>query len=316
LLLLSREVLPGLRLAYVPHGPAISEPPQAAVFLTRLGKALAPLLPPAAAMIRFDLPWPEQSTEVPPMLKHPELKKATDIQPASTVVIDLNSGEEELLAAMSAKTRYNIRLSFKKGVRVSEGGEAELAAWYDLYRETARRDRISLHSFAYYRSLFVAPGREGGRDACGSTAAGGDAGREGGRDAALPRLKLLLARAGNELLAGIIVALHRDTATYLYGASSNRGRNLMPNHALQWRAMQLAREEGCRSYDLFGIPPRPDPGHPMHGLYRFKTGFGGHIIHRYGCHDLPLRPLLYSVYRGAEQCRSYYYRRFLKQKRS
>lgn len=297
LLVLSRQIIPGARLAYVPHGPVIPEPPQAADVLVRLGEALAPLLPASTMLIRWDPPWCAGGG-TNPALEHPQLKKGPDIQPASTVVISLGGAEEELLAAMKAKTRYNIRLSLKKGVRVSEGGEAELAAWYELYRETARRDRISLHSFEYYRQLFAA-----GAAAAGAEKAGG------------PRLLLLLAHAGEELLAGIIVALHRDTATYLYGASSNRGRNMMPNYALQWRALQLAREAGCRSYDLFGIPPRSDPGHPMHGLYRFKTGFGGRILHRYGCYDLALRRLPAGCYRAAEKLRNSYYRGFLKRRR-
>jgi lipid II:glycine glycyltransferase (peptidoglycan interpeptide bridge formation enzyme) len=308
LLVLCREILPGFGLAYVPHGPAIAEPPLPAHFLARLGKDLAQLLPPSTMLIRYDLPWTRSGDAPRQKQEFPGLKKGPDVQPASTVVIDLAGDEQKLLAAMKAKTRYNIRLSDKKGVRVSEGGEEDLAAWYDLYRETARRDRISVHSFDYYRTLFQA--------ASGSWAAGGGAGRDAPGDGAGPRLKLLLARAGDELLAGIIVAFHRATATYLYGASSNRGRNLMPNYALQWRALQLAREAGCLSYDLFGIPPRPDPGHPMHGLYRFKTGFGGRIVHRYGCYDLPLRPLAGGFYRWAESIRNFYYRGLLKRTRS
>jgi lipid II:glycine glycyltransferase (peptidoglycan interpeptide bridge formation enzyme) len=73
----------------------------------------------------------------------------------------------------------------------------------------------------------------------------------------------------------------------------------MATYALQWHAMQLARAEGCRVYDLFGIPPTGAAAHPMHGLYRFKTGFGGFVLHRRGCWDYPLREE-YSSCRGSE----------------
>ena len=96
------------------------------------------------------------------------------------------------------------------------------------------------------------------------------------------------------------------------GSSADRKRNLMPSYALQWQAMRLARDSGCRSYDLFGIPPRDDAAHPMHGLYRFKTGFGGTIFNRLGCWDVALRPLLYGAYRIAESLRGAYFRRWRK----
>ena len=121
-------------------------------------------------------------------------------------------------------------------------------------------------------------------------------------------LSLYLARHDGELLAGIIVARYRRSAYYLYGASSNAKRNLMPAYALQWRAISECKKEGAESYDFFGVPPAEDSDHPMHGLYRFKVGFGGTIVHRPGAYDLPLRRAWYSLFRRAERARAYYYR--------
>jgi lipid II:glycine glycyltransferase (peptidoglycan interpeptide bridge formation enzyme) len=218
-----------------------------------------------------------------------------DIQPPDTAVLDLGYEEESLLAAMKTKTRYNIGLAAKKGVRVEEGTAADLPAWYRMYQETAQRDRITLHAFDYYRRQFELA-YAGGPDGPGQA----------------PELKLLLARHEGDLLAGIIVAVHGSAATYLYGASSDAKRNLMPAYALQWEAIRLVRRRGCRTYDLFGIPPSPDPAHPMHGLYRFKTGFGGRIVNRPGCWDYPYSRPGYTAYALAERARSWYYRRFRK----
>jgi lipid II:glycine glycyltransferase (peptidoglycan interpeptide bridge formation enzyme) len=110
-------------------------------------------------------------------------------------------------------------------------------------------------------------------------------------------------------LAGIVTLFRGGEGVYLYGASSNLHRNLMAPYALQWKAMQDARESGCSFYDLFGIPPSDNPDHPMAGLYRFKTGFigdngaGGRIIHRPGSWDYPCRPLLTFCFKGAEKLR-------------
>jgi lipid II:glycine glycyltransferase (peptidoglycan interpeptide bridge formation enzyme) len=294
LLVLVRPLPLGQRLAYVPHGPETPEPADWQELLSGLARALRPHLE-GCLFLRFDLPWSIRGEGAAgrPTASGRHLRKAPmDIQPPSTVILELDHAEEALLAAMKAKTRYNIGLASKKGVAVEEGGPGDLPAWYELYRETARRDRITLHPFEYYRRQFELASAPGGPVS----------------------LKLLLARHQGELLAGIIVALMGQAAWYLYGASSDRKRNLMPAYALQWEAMRMARRAGCLSYDLFGIPPADDPAHPMHGLYRFKTGFGGRILHRLGCWDSPLRPAGYRAYRLAERGREWYYRRLRKKR--
>jgi lipid II:glycine glycyltransferase (peptidoglycan interpeptide bridge formation enzyme) len=77
----------------------------------------------------------------------------------------------------------------------------------------------------------------------------------------------------------------------------------MPAYALQWHAVCDAKSAGCFYYDFFGIPPSDDPGHPMAGLYRFKTGFGGKILHRSGSWDYAYKPLVTRFFRFAEAAR-------------
>jgi lipid II:glycine glycyltransferase (peptidoglycan interpeptide bridge formation enzyme) len=294
LLVLVRSLPGGLRLAYVGHGPELPEPAgEREGLLLDLARALKPYLP-RCLFVRFDLPWGREGEgNMPVLLKEGNRlhRAGMEIQPPSTVVVDIDLPDADLLGAMKPKTRYNVRLAEKRDVSVREGTAADLPAWYALYRETARRDRITLHAQGYYATLL-------------------EMARSGGESA--PALTLLLAEHEGELLAGIIVALRGDRATYLYGASADRKRNLMPSYGLQWQAMRLARERGCRSYDLFGIPPRDDPAHPMHGLYRFKTGFGGTILNRLGCYDVAFHPGGYRIYRAAEALRSFYYRRWRK----
>ncbi|MFP4408073.1 MAG: lipid II:glycine glycyltransferase FemX [Spirochaetaceae bacterium] len=241
--------------------------------------------------IRWDVPFPTESLPAPPAMELEEaglVKAPTDVQPPDTVLLSLNRSEEQLLSEMKSKTRYNIRLAAKKGVRVELGDwKEDLDSWLELYRVTAERDRIAIHRPEYYRSLFGLAEAEDPRELS---------------------LSLYLAYHEKELLAGIIVGRFREAAYYLYGASANEKRNLMPAYALQWRAIQDAREGGAGSYDLFGIPPAEEPAHPMHGLYRFKVGFGGSIVRRPGAWDLPIRGLAYSGFRVAEGARSYYHK--------
>ena len=262
--------------------------------LLELAASLRPHLPRDTALIRYDLPWSREGGEPPPLRAGRGLRRAVAaVQPPSTVVVDLRPSENDILTGMKSKWRYNIGLARRKGVEVIDDDGGRLAEWYDLHRETGVRDRIVLHSFAYYRALF-------------------DLARTYGAGA--PEYRLLLAQVEGEAVAGIVVCFRGARAWYPYGASSDRHRGLMPNYLLQWQGIRMARERGCLSYDFCGIPPSDDPSHPMHGLYRFKTGFGGTIVHRPGCWDVALAPVRAAVYRRAEALRDLYYKRLRKRR--
>ncbi len=305
-LVLSRKVVGNIWFCYVPFGPPYKpDKSESSDFLYGAGMAIASQLRKVLGgggslcvkplFVRFDLPWRTDGDDRRNKIGGKVRKAPVDIQPPSTVILSLRETEEDLLRGMKSKTRYNIRLAFKRGVSVIESGIEDLSLWYDMYRETAERDRIAIHSLEYYTYLF-----ELARDYRKSY------GREG------PLLKLLLARVGKEVVAGNIVSFWGDTARYLYGASTGRKRNLMPTYALQWEAITMAKRLGYRYYDFFGIPPGPDPSHPMYGLYRFKTGFGGKIVHRYGCYDVPVDLLFYSFYTKAERARQFYFKKLRK----
>jgi lipid II:glycine glycyltransferase (peptidoglycan interpeptide bridge formation enzyme) len=299
-LFLQRTLPGGASLIYVPFGPALTGPPaDPAGFLVQFVQAARSRLPAGVVFVRFDLPWYlvgegnhphplKQGSYGKGLLK----KAAMTIQPISTVLLDIRPDEEPILARMHHKTRYNLKLAFKKGVEVVEAGGEQLPLWYELSQETKERDKITIHALAYYQTLFKLANQPN-----------------------TPQVKLLFAQVGEEKVAGIIVAFWGKRAYYLYGASSNRHRNLMPNHALQWRAIQLARAAGCETYDFCGIPPANDPDEAMFGLYRFKTGFGGEIINRYGCYDVVVQPWLYACYNGVEKLRHFYHRVLKKQLR-
>lgn len=218
-----------------------------------------------------------------------------DIQPPDTVQLDLTKPLETLLQNCKPKWRYNIRLAEKKGIVVrsffgNEAAEKGVPLFYSLYLDTAARDGIAVHSESYYRSL------------CTLAA----------RNSSTVSITVYTAFFEEKPLASIIVLLYRHEAVYLYGASSNEYRNLMPSYLLQWRAICDAQKAGCRTYDFYGIPPTDDPAHPMHGLYRFKTGFGGMIIRRIGSIDIPSRRIRYLLYKKAEQLRSWWFKKIKK----
>jgi lipid II:glycine glycyltransferase (peptidoglycan interpeptide bridge formation enzyme) len=291
-------------LAYIPLYPEIPQPGERAAsasgtgaFLTALCAALRSFLPRGTLCVRFDLtPAFETSAECASWKKAlcetPGVRNGAPVQPPDTVVLDLAPSEERLLSRMKSKWRYNIRLAEKKGVTVRRGTADEIAVFYNLYAVTARRDGIAIHSRAYYQSLFERAAERGGV-------------RKN------PDVRLYLAEHGGDALAAIVALFCPREGAYLYGAASNSKRNFMAAYLLQWQAIRDAKEYGCRCYDLYGIPPDDDACHPMHGLYRFKTGFGGTIIHRPGCADVPLSPA-YPLYRAAEALRAFWHKRIKK----
>jgi lipid II:glycine glycyltransferase (peptidoglycan interpeptide bridge formation enzyme) len=313
LLLLIRRLPAGFSFAYVPHGPELDIPEsERSSCLAELAKGLQPFLPRSCLFVRFDPPWYEietprgneddpsaltrehaaRATFVRPQIGQPLRRAAADVQPPDTVLVDLSPSEERILAAMKPKWRYNIRLAEKKGVVVEEAGIEGMQIFYELYRATSLRDKIALHPERYYRSLFETAAKKSGAD-----------------------LRLWIARHEGKPLASIITLFRGSRAVYLYGASSDEERNLMPTYALQWAAMKAAKAQGCLEYDLFGMPPTEDPTHPMAGLYRFKTGFGGQVVHRAGSWDYPLWGPAYALFRMAESARAWWFKDFKKRLR-
>lgn len=289
-------------IAYVPMAPECAN----LEFIETVSANLKKYLPKNTVYIRFDPPvgfaTATERDEAVEKLRHNRNTKARPasvcVQPPDTTILGLNKSCDELLAAMKSKWRYNIRLSQKKGVEVSyytaDSPEFETVfdQFYSLFEITGKRDGVNFHAKSYYKDLL-----ERGKP---SVCADG------------PQIRLYLAKHEDDYLAGIITLFCKREAVYLYGASGNLKRNLMPAYLLQWTAIQDAKKYGCPEYDFYGIPPTDAENHPMHGLYLFKTGFGGQEIHRIGSIDVPLRSVMYSLYSAAEKIRAWWHKKFLK----
>ncbi len=201
-----------------------------------------------------------------------------NIQPPRTILVDLTSPEDEILARMKQKTRYNIRLAAKKGVTIRPWGD--LSAFHDMMLITGDRDGFGVHSEKYYRRAYDLLHAKG-------------------------MCEILLAEYEGKPLAALFVACHGDRAYYLYGASTEEERNRMPTYLLQWEAMKWAKARGCEEYDLWGVPDEEEQTleanfesrhDGLWGVYRFKRGFGGELRRAVQARDRIYNPLLYRVY--------------------
>ncbi len=195
------------------------------------------------------------------------------IQFRNTFVLDLRPGEDRLLAGMKQKTRYNVRLAERHGVRVRAAGIDELPLLYRMYAETSVRDGFTIRSPDYYRHVW-------------------------GRFMQAGLAQPLVAQVDGEVVAALILYRLGPRAWYLYGMSRDLHRDKMPNYLLQWEAIRWSKAAGCTHYDLWGAPDRLEPTDPMWGVFRFKEGLGGRLVRGLGAWDATARPMTYRFYHG------------------
>ena len=259
-------------LAYIPKGPVLDWSSHDVSYLvqTFFSQLHSNLIKQGTLTLQAELACEVESKESKTLIHDLDamhFQRVQAVQPGRTIVLDLTPDEDTLLANMKEKWRYNIRLAGRKGVqiRVAETVE-DVQNWYSLLQTTSIRDRFGIHTLEYYLQAWqiFAP-----------------------RDQA----RLLLAQYNGHLLAGIFVGLMAKQAIYLYGASSNEQRQLMPNYLLQWEAIRWAKQAGADIYDFWGIPETEEQSEAMAGVYRFKSGWGGRIVRFLGNYERMYHPL-------------------------
>lgn len=285
----------GLGIAYVPRGPVVDwgNPVQVAdvldVVTTQARRA-------GAAVLRIEPELPDTPQTRRLLASNGFVPTQQTVQPPSTIILSLAGSEEDVLLRMKSKWRYNVRLAERKDVSVRQLARHDLPIFYQLMDTTGARDGFALHSVDYYAAAYDLLTPDWGA--------------------------FFVAEYAGEPLGALVAVACGDLAWYLWGASSNRHRNRMPNHALQWAAMRWARARGATRYDFWGIPDEIGqvaaamrqgwgtgtpveempldlellPGDELWGVYRFKQGFGGDVVRHVGTWDKPLDAVGYRVF--------------------
>ena len=199
-----------------------------------------------------------------------------EIQPRYVFRLDIKGKtEEEVMAGFHQKWRYNIRLAGRKGITVKEGTREDLKEFHKIMVETGTRDGFIVRSLEYFEKMY---------DCLAPT-----------------HMKLLMAYYEDEPISGVIPIFYGNKTWYLYGASSNKHRNLMPNYLLQWEMIKMAIARHDDIYDFRGVSGVVDENHPQYGLYRFKQGFGATFTEFIGEVYMPYKPLTYKLYKFSEK---------------
>lgn len=223
------------------------------------------------------------------------LKKASrTVFDEYSFILNLEPDDEELLANMHHKTRYNIRVARKKGVKVEEMSSKDgVEVFLKLNAATTKRQRFHLHNDDYFRDMWDVLGEAGVMRVLVGRGCGSD---DGG----------VVSNSGEnvEPLCAWILFEWKDCLYYPYGASSDKYRNLMTSNLVAWEAIQLGKRLGCKSLDLWGsLGTDPDFSHPWAGFHRFKLGYGGDLVELVGSWDLVLNPVMYWVLHVGDKVR-------------
>jgi len=272
--------------AYMPRGPMLSQSFSLHSPDSELMQAvLSTCRRHHAVSLKLEPEWPDSDLSRQWMSTWRFVASPWSVQPRRTVLVDLRPDDDDILAQMKPKTRYNIRLAERKEITVSQGTADDLADFHRLLLVTGERASFGVHTLEYYRcawTLFH------------------------DRDS----VALFVAKHAGRTLAAILVIAWGKTAYYMYGGSSDEERPRMPTYLLQWEAMRWARARGCQLYDLWGIPDVDESeigediqsaeasgvlSHGMGGLYRFKRGFGGREVRYVGTYDAICNPVLYPL---------------------
>ena len=202
-----------------------------------------------------------------------------------TFVLDLTKSEEELLKNMHPKTRYNIRIAEKKGVKVTEDNSDKAFEQYlKLTKATTQRQSFYAHSVNYHRLMWETLKNQESKI----------------RSQNYEKLTahLLKATYNNETLVTWILFVLGDTLYYPYGASSNEHREVMASNLMMWEAIKFGKKMGLKKFDMWGsLGPDPDAKDPWYGFHRFKQGYGGKLTEFVGSYDFVIDKKMYLAYK-------------------
>ncbi len=254
--ILTRSLPMGGKFGYIPKGPVVA--PGRFDVMGMLLDAIEKLAQAGRFLILSIQPPVDEPLYMDPLRSRQFKPSSFYVTPATTVLVDLQQSEDDILAQMKRGTRYNVRLASRKGIIVQERDGSDLPLFYQWMEAAAGRYSYRYYDLPYYQEAWS---------------------QFDPHDS----IKLLMAYYQDEPLAGVIVIALGNWAVYKWGASSGAHLNRKPNDLLQWAAMQWSKKKGCHYYDMGGITPvvaqalrqDQDPP-PIKGanIARFKLGFG------------------------------------------
>ncbi|HEX8974072.1 MAG TPA: peptidoglycan bridge formation glycyltransferase FemA/FemB family protein [Patescibacteria group bacterium] len=268
---------------YVPRGPIFEVESEKLKVKSFLGELVDLARKENAGWIRIEPANEEILEKIKGSIKEKISKAPHDVQPKEVFILDIAKPEEQLLSEMKSKTRYNLNLARKKGVRILSGKQYT-EDFLRLTKEMATRQSIGTHPENYYRRMIESFPED--------------------------MLSVYAAEFGGKIIAANLVLFFGKFATYLHGASGNENRNVMAPFLLQWQAISDAKKRGCEKYDFGGVQTagvRHVAHSDLTGVTNFKLGFSPETktVVFPGSYDIVINPRAYALYRGLQKAKAF-----------
>lgn len=262
----------GVHYLYAPYGPTLHS-------RAALEPAVASLLQ-AAKELKVDFIRLEPVGDVNGNDIKTVARKTRDFNPRRTLILNLTQSEAELRSALSHTTRNLINTAEQRQIKISRT-QAPTAEQIDTFlamlHETTGRDNFRAFNDEYYRQ---------GLKVLGSA-----------------KVATLYSAAVNDAtVAAAVVWDFQGSRYYAQAASFGQlNRQYKASAPLLWQTIMDAKNQGLKSFDLWGIAPTDDPKEPQAGVTYFKRSFGGKEREYVGTWEIPLRTIKYRAYRLAKR---------------
>ncbi len=237
-----------------------------------------------AFVVNFDVPnvikGSDEFVKAEEIFKQHCVRSPRDTFAKANVLLDLAKSEDELLADMHKKHRYNIGLAQRNGVAVKEAADqADFDVFYDLLKSAADRQKYYVRPKSYYQIIWneLSPKK---------------------------MAHILTTEHNGNPLSSWMLFRHENTLYYPYGGSSERHKNLFASNLIGWEAIKLGKRLGCSVFDMWGAATDPnDKKDPYHGFTNFKLKFGGKHVVYIDSYDLVVNKQIYDLFNAAQDIR-------------
>ncbi|MFH1509835.1 MAG: peptidoglycan bridge formation glycyltransferase FemA/FemB family protein [Candidatus Nealsonbacteria bacterium] len=232
------------RYFYIPYGPIFSSEADAESleFLLKEIKKIA--AKEGAVFLRIEPIVDLPKTNI-------SLKDSTKrLQPEKTMLVDLSRGEEELLQAFEKRTRYNIKLAEKKGVKINILNNYS-KEFYSLLSKTKERQEFKSYSESYYEKLLNIEGNDF-------------------------QTKIFLAEFEGKPIVATLALFFGDKVTTLHTGFNYDYRAIKAPYFVRWSIILEGKKLGKKECDFWGIDDKKWPG-----VTHLKRSFNGKEI-KYG----------------------------------
>ena len=215
-------------------------------------------------------------------LKNLGFREVTPDNPKYLFVLDLkNQKEDELFASFKQNTRNLISRTKRKDVEVRELSREELDKFKKITEETSERRHFSDKSLDYYETMYDLFADRGEVKFVVAEIVSDQSAKPSAR---IPIAAAMFMTYGNEVI-------------YLFSGSDKKYmKEYNAQYAIQWYMIKYALKNKFKRYNFYGIQGLPDPNAKGYGIYKFKKGFGGHVVELLGAYELSLNRPFYRLH--------------------